>query len=84
MEPLANLAIQRATLRAISDARAARGMTRRDLELASGVTAETFADLAAMRKLLSVRQVVQMADAVGLRAVLIPDPEIIPDARVPE
>ena len=83
VEPLANLAVQQATMRAITAARQERGMTLRDIELASGVSPAMYADLAVMRKLLSVRQVVQLADAVGLRAVLVQDPDIIPDARVP-
>lgn len=81
--PLADLAMQQAAMREITRARTERGMSLRELELASGVSPAVFADLAAMRRMASVRQVVQLADAVGLRVVLIEDPRIVPDASVP-
>lgn len=67
-----DLKVQTAAMRALNGVCRQQGMTALDLALASGILESTFSDLIAGRRAASLRQAVQLADAAGLRVVMVP------------
>ena len=66
-----DLNVQGPALRELDRIRRQQGISALDLELASGVSEAGFRDLLAGRRQATLRQAVQLADAVGLRVVLV-------------